>query len=1466
MTAASQLGHIGPKWKDVVSRCIKGHYQPLLLLYADPRGTPVVAQDQGSRLDLHYINKAHYDSEDSGREPSISSDTRTDSSTDSYSYLHSHSHHESMASHFSSDSQGTVICNPDNNDNASHSSLENTGPVTDSEPLSRHPFRKSGQTDKKGGTSDRKRSTSRPRRFDDRSRGSRNDEVSSAGYHSEGETLKEQQAPRAAPKPSSGSRLRDFKETMSNIIHSRPLSSSTSIINTASGSIGGSSSSGGGVGTSGGIMGVNGSEPGAQGSCDWEADSTSSESKSSSTSGGGSGSGRYRPAWRPRREALNIDSIFSRERRRQAGYSPLNAGPLHEDGGGSPGAQQQQQHESQHHNANTTTTATTATITTASTNNNNAAAQSSTAAGQLNIPPTATGTAPPSLGTGTGLRSSNRWLEQQHHQQHQQQARLIQRMESGYESSERNSNSPVSLDLPLVDTLNTTHTHRDGGVKKPSAPNVGPSWRSVPKSKSSSALLQDATAATKGSNTQNSQGVSEGRSELDELQEEVARRAKEQEQQRRKEKEREAAMGFNPRPSKFMDLDQLQSQGKADGFERCVSEADALLDQSLRLEQAGEVAAALSVVNEAVSKLRHPMHGGGNNGTNGSGARAASAAPASAACEARLHRCMRRARGLQSRMQQEVQQQQEEEEKEERTGRREEEEEEEKEEAEKERPQQQTHSEESGPVRILLTAASEEERLVLTRQDSLPRPSRTTDTRTSAPSTPSTPVPVTSPTHPVNPHTTATIINNSTISTPAAIMPAAQVLPPSSTPTSLHPPSATPPSRPVPTSCIVGIVADGGVPRPVVMVGSTSPEGPRWDGVGASSASDKRSGQPTSLSPAGLLQSPNQPPVSPAYWNGHTPPAHGQSHGSMHPPPRARSPSPARPCPQDPALLPGRHSSSSSTTHSYPLPNGVPSSEPKTHLHPPSPGPVANHSSGRCGAAQSGGTLAHDPPHLQVPHLAELSGSPAVGPCPQQVARSSPSPPPEAWAGARMPVERWAENVNRYYNSQTALQAPEPSSPANEELSELETLYQASLQAPSLPRYPRGLSPQPPPRPGSAARKLLHSGTLGRSKTPTAEIERHAYRTPGYTSTPQTHTKPVCVVEREGLVENDESYSADNLRRLARSMSGTAIAGRADTLPSSRSFDTSITGMPKHAGARVITRQHSSSSSSPHHFVLPHHNPHLHSQTLPHPNHLHHSHPLPNPHTHTHTLPHPHHHHHHVPPSHPNQQPSRGLPGDAQKCHPFLAVFDRSEAAQRDPYHNATMSYGTLPRAPRRPPPQGSSQEPPPFLSSSLPRAMNAPPAPAPLGPGPAARHWGPVDSGYATLAHTRRGGSAAPHDRPIDAPYRREAVPPPTHPQGAQHHALRIPHTQAPAPMRRLDVPPEGDWRTQSQVHMGSMVGGGGGGQTLPRSESRQRLPARSPAGPTPLCILCQRASADPLSAYCRSCGAHVTRYCTAS
>lgn len=174
----------------------------------------------------------------------------------------------------------------------------------------------------------------------------------------------------------------------------------------------------------------------------------------------------------------------------------------------------------------------------------------------------------------------------------EQQPRLIQRMESGYESSERNSSSPDRLGgvscrffaapepadalLPRIFSL-----HREVGQHKRVLMS-GPSWRSVPKSKSSGAILQELPTLSRGGGTgagllsecvhhrrRRRHGLMmcvcalPERSELDELQEEVARRARQQEQQRRREAEREAAMGFNPKPSKFMDLDQLQHQGRS---------------------------------------------------------------------------------------------------------------------------------------------------------------------------------------------------------------------------------------------------------------------------------------------------------------------------------------------------------------------------------------------------------------------------------------------------------------------------------------------------------------------------------------------------------------------------------------------------------------------------------------------------------------------------------------------------------------------------------------------------------------------------------------------------------------------------------------------------------------------------------------------------------------------------------------
>ncbi|KAG9275546.1 inactive ubiquitin carboxyl-terminal hydrolase 54 isoform X1 [Astyanax mexicanus] len=1221
----AHVKEIGPKWRDVVSRCIKGHYQPLLLLYADPRGKPVSVQDLASRLEQHHFTKTYYDSEDSGREPSISSDTRTDSSTDSYSYKQSHSHHESLASHFSSDSQGTVVCNLDNSN--SHSSLDTTGPLTDSEQTQRHTLRKGGTADRKNGILDRKRSTIRPWRFEERSRSSKTDEVCSAGYHSEGETLKEQQAPRALPK--SSSRLRDFKETMSSIILSRPLSASSS-------------------------SSVGPPDTGAK-SHDWEVDSTSSESKSSSSGG------RYRPAWKPRREALNIDTIFSKERRRQAGYSPLGTSLPEDTGlhGAMLGSLQK------------------------ITFNNNVASK----------------TLPLSQSKGS-----------------EQPPRLIQRMESGYESSERNSNSPVSLDMPINEGASNGLTSLKDAILIKPPPSVGPSWKSVQKSKSSSALLQDVKASVKGNSHMSL--VGEGRSELDELQEEVARKAKEQELQRKKEKEREAAMGFNPRPSKFMDLDELQHQGKGDGFERCVLEAEALLDQSLRLEQAGEVAAAISVVNEAVSKLRHPMHESSANGQGRTGA------------EARLQKCMRRARGLQQRMQQQEKQQQQEEKEKER---------------EKEQEQKLPISVQPVKIQVLLTEAQEDVVEALTE---------------------------------------------------------ASLGPPSSLPIMPH---STTPSSPAPSSPWQASPIHSTDPGPKHQGGSGDiPDHPAVTDNGQNewSLSDswEHSTAPTAcIRSANKTSAPKPPSLSrdsssaaPTQWTSEHP-AVSQNFGVLQTHLRAPSSS-------------SNHYFDPEETHNPP--SSQHSRVPDSSLSSPSPAPPP------ATCSRPSRSLGH----TDTPQTAQTPQQPVhysqTDTC---IAPRPPSPPQDHSAARPMPVERWAENVNRYYNSQNALQ-PSCGSPC-EELSELETLYRASLQVSSLPRGHRGPSPQTIGRQGPAAARRLasgHSGSLGRSKTPTAEIERSAYRTPAYTSTP-TH-RPVTAAANEVQVDEDELYSAENLRRIARSLSGTVIAGRADNLVPSRSFDPPATRMAKHADPRPITRQLSTS---------------LHAAPLSH-----------NPSVFTHE---PQHQYLHLlqqqraPQAPPCQQalrpsplgPSHGHPGDSQKVDKFLAVFDRGEALARENYHSVAMNYGTLPRAPRRSAPSGST----------LPKAR--------VGPAAGPEAWNYPDSGYATLAHPRR---SAPTSRLIEAPYQ-----PFQHPGRPTQTAPRmIPQHHEPMvkPMR-LDVPPECDWRTTD--YRTAPVDSPAFSRPDPRTRSLRGFPS-------PLCSLCQQSPAEHGLSQCQTCRSYMNHYRSAS
>lgn len=74
-----------------------------------------------------------------------------------------------------------------------------------------------------------------------------------------------------------------------------------------------------------------------------------------------------------------------------------------------------------------------------------------------------------------------------------------------------------------------------------------------------------------------------------------------------------------------------------------------------------------------------------------------------------------------------------------------------------------------------------------------------------------------------------------------------------------------------------------------------------------------------------------------------------------------------------------------------------------------------------------------------------------------------------------LPVERWAENVNRYYSSQKATGGGEV---ADEGLSELDSLYQASLLAPSMQRSSCRLKPGQSPRTGTSLAEQVVLVTL----------------------------------------------------------------------------------------------------------------------------------------------------------------------------------------------------------------------------------------------------------------------------------------------------------------------------------------------------------------------------------------------------
>uniref|UniRef100_A0A3Q3DZ78 Uncharacterized protein n=1 Tax=Labrus bergylta TaxID=56723 RepID=A0A3Q3DZ78_9LABR len=394
----------------------------------------------------------------------------------------------------------------------------------------------------------------------------------------------------------------------------------------------------------------------------------------------------------------------------------------------------------------------------------------------------------------------------------------------------------------------------------------------------------------------------------------------------------------------------------------------------------------------------------------------------------------------------------------------------------------------------------------------------------------------------------------------------------------------------------------------------------------------------------------------------------------------------------------------------------------------------------------------------------------------------APSLPPSHDYRAALPVERWAENVNRYYGSQNATVGGEAM--PDEELSELDSLYQASLLAPSMPRGSRGVSPQPTNnKPGKnfIQRVLLSDRSLR------TEIKDQII----FLSLPVLSSLPSC---------EDENYSAENLRRITRSLSGTVIGSRPQNLGPSRSSSCFlIVWLPL-----IELRENSVQGSSE--LCLNSFSQSFFSSS--------------------------------------SSSSSSSGPGSGVQQQ-FLAVSDRHQALSGQSLHSVAMSYGTLPRAPRRALPPSST--------SSLPRPRASSGPPPPTGP----------QSLYATLSHPRRSANTNGH-------YRQPSLPNPVNGSSCYApHPHRV-HGEGPPQPLRLDMPPETDWRREADYRT-VQPSSSWDPRTARHHQPLHRTSSHQPPTTRPLrdphfCSLCQQLPAEPSRPYCKSCGAYVSRFRPAS
>uniref|UniRef100_H3AKN5 Uncharacterized protein n=1 Tax=Latimeria chalumnae TaxID=7897 RepID=H3AKN5_LATCH len=1101
---------------------------------------------------------------------------------------------------------------------------------------------------KKGTSMDRKRSSSRPRRIEDRAKPGKGEEAQSSGYHSEGETLKEKQAPRTAPKPSA-SRLKEFKETMSNIIHIRASHQSPDqgrSSNPSQKKAGDQVDSGQSRASSGH-------------SRDWEIESTSSDSKSSS-------SGRYRPAWKPRREVLNIDSIFSKEKRKHLGYTQLSTSS---EDAGKAGVEHEVEGKAE------------------------AAAQEGKESWQNEK-------------SGKSAYSSRGGLHLI-----DLQPRLIQRMESGYESSERNSSSPISMDIPLSEG-SSANSYRESNMKKP-AVSSSPSWKSVPKSHSSSALHQEPTLSSPNwLSSQHSFGKTKesNKNKYSRTQEERIRMQLFLEMREKKEKLFEVTVFLMSHYTRFKFLTEKEllavaSAGRSDSIEKSLQEVDSMLEQSFRLEQKGEMASALSLCNEAMPKLRLAMHD------------ASASTHLRTLADKKIQYCMRRVRSLQDRIQQ------------------------------PNSPQPQggalteLQSKQISPVQVLLTPEGKTESIRESGERGLSSS-------------------IALPVFHTEPHVPSHCLYpeppNQLASSPSASDRSSQKCHTSSfsklmTSSSSYKKIPAFPSAESHKSGnkLMGEMASqykanteeqttGSLPTLTLYCSEEANKVPspsphqliHPDEANQYNTNNESFSFPLHYSAVQLNTHANMPPAALSSVLLHNQDliqisstrSYINSYETLPLTAKKVEADSVNPFKSETPVNKGqvwssieqlqRHSNRAHKDVFQQTTSFLAEKSPTNLMHescqnlsPPCQtlvSPLSRENRNWCSrSVQSVSDRPERSDFSTKPigtHISGVHTQQVHGQYNENVANSSFTNNGHSSEkggkmqltdgslhsiGSSLPVDCWVENVTRYYSSQPSYRNTEPhASPGdppsfpnsmgrsqlqlhsqwNEdtkpEISELESLYQASLKASEgcrpMDDYVTRHSYGKPASATPVANKPCSTAVWGRSKTPTAEIERNVYGTLSYNSSPSYSTKMVTLCR---WYDEDEMYSAENLRRIARSLSGTVIAKREETIVSSHSFEA-----PNMKKKHVEPRQRSTSSSS----LTSLHNP----PVLPFdPQHN------PNPKQHL--------------PCDPRVSSMSGEVrrvselGNPKEHQKFLAVSDWSEGVSSENYHCVAVKYGTLPRTAR---------------------------------------------------------------------------------------------------------------------------------------------------------------------------------------